>query len=163
MWCTSNPDRIKPAAELKQGLGVRVGHGAEIANADEAFRQHMQEETPDELVGSECHFAFRVGVAVIPPVKPDLVVIKRNQSMIGDGDPVGVAAQVTEHLFGPTEGRFDIDDPVVGMDAADQGAKAPWEFEELNGSGKAEFVVVERGLESIDEFATEYVAKDPNG
>ena len=33
------------------------------------------------------------------------------QALVGDGDPVGVAAEVVENLFGTGEGSLRIDDP----------------------------------------------------
>lgn len=35
--------------------------------------------------------------------------------MVGDGDAMGVAAQITENLLGASEGRFCIHHPVLTM------------------------------------------------
>jgi hypothetical protein len=33
--------------------------------------------------------------------------------MVGDGHAMGVAAQILEHIFGATEGRFGVDHPIL--------------------------------------------------
>jgi hypothetical protein len=35
-----------------------------------------------------------------------------SKPMVGDGDPVGVTADVIEHLLRAGEGRFRVDDPL---------------------------------------------------
>ena len=47
------------------------------------------------------------------PAKGDLVVDESNESMIGDGDAMGVAAYIAQCLFGSSEGAFGVDVPVV--------------------------------------------------
>jgi hypothetical protein len=49
----------------------------------------------------------------VAPTKGDLVVVKRDQAMVGDGHAMGVAAQILEHVFGATEGWFAVDHPVL--------------------------------------------------
>ena len=81
-----------------------VGHEAEVPDADEALREHVEEESTDELVGGNRHHALFVAVSVIPPTERDVVAVEGEQSMIGDGDTMGIAAEVTQHLFGTAEG-----------------------------------------------------------
>ena len=73
----------------------------------------MQQESPDELFGRDGHFAFLVAVSIVPPTECDVIAVKRNQSMIGDGHPMRVAPEVAENLFGTTKGRLGVDDPFV--------------------------------------------------
>ena len=40
--------------------------------------------------------------------------------MIGDRHAVGIAAEVTENMFGTTEGRFAVDHPVVTEEGAEE-------------------------------------------
>jgi len=84
-----------------------------MSNPDEPLRQNVQEESPDELLGREGHFAFLVAMSIVPPTKSDVIAVKRNQSVIGDGHTMGVTAEVTENLFRTTQGRLGIDYPFV--------------------------------------------------
>jgi hypothetical protein len=38
---------------------------------------------------------------------------KRDQTMVGDGDAMGVAAQILEYMFWTSEGRFAVDHPIL--------------------------------------------------
>jgi hypothetical protein len=51
-------------------------------------------------------------VSGVTPTKGDLAVIKRNQSVVGDGDAVGVTAEVVEHILRTTERWFGVGDPM---------------------------------------------------
>ena len=84
-----------------------------MSNPDEPLRQNVQEESPDELLGREGHFAFLVAMSIVPPTKSDVIAVKRNQSVIGDGHTMGVAPEVAENLFRTTKGRLGINDPLV--------------------------------------------------
>jgi hypothetical protein len=42
----------------------------------------------------------------VPPAEGDLPLRKRDQMMDGDGQAMGVAAQIVEHVFEAMKGRF---------------------------------------------------------
>jgi hypothetical protein len=44
--------------------------------------------------------------------------------MVGDGDAVGVARQIMQHVLGAAEGRPGIEDPVLSIKRAQRGASA---------------------------------------
>src|SRR5271165_3808794 len=52
-------------------------------------------------------------VSRIPPAKRDLALGQGDEPVIGDGDAVGVSAEITQGMLGTTEGRFAIDHPVM--------------------------------------------------
>ena len=54
-----------------------------------------------------------VVVSGIAPAKGDLIIGERDESVVGDGDAVGVVAQVTERMLSASEGAFGVDVPVV--------------------------------------------------
>ncbi len=43
----------------------------------------------------------------------DVSVGESNQPVVGDGDAVGIGAEIAQHVFWTTEGRLGIDDPVL--------------------------------------------------
>jgi hypothetical protein len=51
-------------------------------------------------------------VGVVSPAKGDLIVLEGHETMFGDGDAMGVAGEVVEHL-GTAEGRLGVDAPVL--------------------------------------------------
>lgn len=92
---------------------MRVRQKAEVPNPNEPLRQHVQEESTNELVGGNRHFLLFVAVSVIPPQKGDVVAVKGKQSMIGNRNTMSIASEVAHDLFGPAEGWLGIDHPVL--------------------------------------------------
>src|SRR6516164_3618380 len=80
----------------------------------EAFRQHMDQETPDELVGRQRHrlVTGRPFDPIILVLEGDAVVVGGHQPAIGDRDAVSVARQIAQHLAGPGEGLLGVDHPI---------------------------------------------------
>ena len=50
-------------AERQQHGALPVGEEAEVADADEAWREQMQQESPEELVDREAHDALLVAMS----------------------------------------------------------------------------------------------------
>ena len=89
------------AAKFERRRALVVGHKAEVPDADKALREHVQQEPADELFGSDGHRALHVSMSVVPPTEGHVVAVKREQSMIGDGDAMRVTAEIThvaQHL-----------------------------------------------------------------
>ena len=58
----------------KPGSATCVRQEAEVANAAEPFRQHVEQESTNELVGIERHDLGSVFVAIVPPTEADASV-----------------------------------------------------------------------------------------
>ena len=101
-----------------------VGHEAEVPDADEALREHVQQEAANELLGGNGHRALLVAVSIIPPAERDVVAIEGEQSMIGDGDAMGIAAEVTQHLLGTAEGGLCINNPFLPEQRSQESGEA---------------------------------------
>ena len=63
-----------------------------MADADEAFGQRVQQEAAQELIKRKTHQLVFVVVSGIAPAKGDLVIDERDESVVGDGDAMGVVA-----------------------------------------------------------------------
>ena len=90
-----------------------VGQQAVVADAHEASGQHVEEEAAQELAGVERHDALLAAVGIIPPAEVDALAVEGDQAVVGDGDAMGVAAEIAQHMFRSAEGRLGIDDPVL--------------------------------------------------
>jgi hypothetical protein len=90
-----------------------IGHEAEVANADEALREHVYKESTDKLISRDCHQTLLVPASVIPPTEGDGVAIEGDQAVIRDGDAVCVASQIAKNLLGTTESRLGVNNPVL--------------------------------------------------
>ena len=99
---------------LRQGQALfaeAVGEQAIVADAHEAFWQHVEEEAAQELGCLELHDAPPAAMGIIFPAEADVFSVEADQTVVGDGDAVGVAAEITQHLFRATERRSYVDDP----------------------------------------------------
>ena len=97
-----------------QVLGApSVGEQSVVADAVEAGRQDVYEEAADELVCCQGHDLAAPAALdpVVLPGKGDAPVIEADQAAVGDGDAVGVAAEIGEHRLGAGEGALGVDHP----------------------------------------------------
>ena len=101
------------------GAAIAVREEAVVADASEARRNDMQEESMEELGGREVHRLLRVSVFVVAISKRHAIVVERKDAVVRDSDPVSVGSQIREHLFGSAERRLDVGDP-VGLGGAGQ-------------------------------------------
>ena len=90
---------------------MAVGEKAVMANAVEPIGQGVEEKAPNELVGVQGHDLRLAVVAIILPAEGDVLVGHADQTRVGDGDPVGVAAEIGQDLGGSAEGRLGVHDP----------------------------------------------------
>jgi len=79
-------------AEGQESSPPPVGEEAKVANADKPFGKHMQQEAPQELIQGYGHQLLFLVVSGVAPAKGNLVVDQGDESMIGDGDAMGVVA-----------------------------------------------------------------------
>ena len=57
---------------------------------------------------------------VVLPSEGDVVVVHRQEAMIGDRHAMGVAGQVLQHVFRPAEGCLGVDHPVLPKQRAQE-------------------------------------------
>jgi hypothetical protein len=69
-------------AERERDTAAAVSHQAEITDADESRRQHMQQESSQELVDGQRHQTLLVVVSGIAPAKSDHAIGQSDESMV---------------------------------------------------------------------------------
>ena len=86
---------------------ARGDRGNPVPYRDESGREHVQQHAADELGGRQRHGLAAGGTvaAVVGVAKAHGAVGEAAQALVADGDPVGVAAEVVEDLFGTGERR----------------------------------------------------------
>src|SRR5258708_4270731 len=144
-------------AEWQQRSASPVGEKAEVADAHEAAWQQVEQEAAQELVDRQSQQSLLVGVRGVSPAEGDVALLKGDESAVGDGDAVGVAAEIAQRVLRSPEGRLGVDDPVVAEQGSEPCGEASWFRQWRKVAVKREPVLVERRLQSGDELA----AKDP--
>ena len=84
-----------------------------MADADQAFGQHVKKKSAQELICGNGHNLVLAAVGIVSPAEGDAIVLEGHEAMVGDGDAMGVAGQVVENVFGAAEGWLGVDDPVL--------------------------------------------------
>lgn len=138
-------------------MDIARGHQPVVADFDEALGQDVHEKATDKLFWGQCD-----GV-LAPGDEGDAVIIHGDQAVIGDGDPVGVAAEVFEDLLRATEGPFGIDDPFCSIQLVHEMGEQGWVGQLLACCGECELSIVVSPTQGIEELATEQRAEDLTG
>ncbi len=89
-------------------------------------------------------------MGVVLPAEADAALVHRDQPAVADGDAVGVARQVLEHLSGRAKGRLGVDDPL----ASHGGVQQP--FQGIVMVDAPQRLAAVRPLEPVDELAAEH-------
>jgi len=106
-----------------------------VTNADESFRQHVKQESPDEFVSRNSHRSHLVAAGVMAPTEGHAVSIKRHEPVIGDRNTVGIAAEVADDLFGAAKSGLGINNPIVTKQRSKECCEAFWGSQVLDRSG----------------------------
>ena len=126
-----------------------------MADAHEAWGKHMEQEAAQELLHRQGHQALLVAVGGVSPAEGNLAVLLADQTVIGDGHPVGVAAEITENMLRATKGWFAVNHPVVAKQGAEERGESLGIGQKLEVPVEAELAVGEGLLQSINELAAE--------
>ena len=127
----------------------------------ESTGQNVEQESPDELLGRESHSFLLIVVAVVAPVELDLPVFDIHDPMIGNRDPVGVAADILHHLLGPGEGRLGVDDPFHMAHGIEMQVENRRVSKGLEGREELEFAGIESLLQISQEQLAEQAGQHP--
>ena len=103
-----------------------VGEKAEVADADQALGQNVDQESAQKLICGDRHDFLLAAVRIVFPAKRDPIILERHQSMVGDGDAVRIAGEIVQNMLGTAEGWLGIDDPVLLEELSEKLAKATW-------------------------------------
>ena len=94
-----------------------------MANAHKATWQQMQQESAQELIHRQGQQALLILVGSVAPPKGYLPVLKRHETVIGNGHAVCVGAEIAKYLFRASERSSAMGDPASGEKLTDEAAK----------------------------------------
>src|SRR6266550_6068619 len=122
----------------------------------------MKQESPDEFLGREGHGLLLIVVAIVSPVEFHLTAFDIDDPMIGDGDPVRVAANVVHHLLWSGEGRLGVHDPVYVSHRIQMAAESLGILECRKGTEEPQLAGVEGLLQILQEQSAEQAGQHPH-
>ncbi len=90
---------------------VTIAEKPVVADALKAIWQDMHQKAPQEFISGQGHPLLLVLMLVVLVGESDLCILQFFQTVVGDCDPMRVAAKVIQNSFRAAEWRFGIDDP----------------------------------------------------
>jgi hypothetical protein len=156
-------DRAEGASAAREPAGAgAVGEEAVVADADEALREGVEEEAAHEL-GKRKGERTSSLAAVVLVAEGHHLVVHVQESVVGDGDAVGVAGEVLEDILRPLEGRLGIDDPLSLAGTLEVGVEGGRARERCEAAVELEGSCPEGVLQLGQELTPEESADHPDG
>lgn len=103
----------KSSAESERFAALRISQEAEMADLDQAGRQDVEEKPADKLDGVQRHELGLVVMGRVSPAKRDPAILHRDEAPVGDGNPMGIACQILEHLLRAAKWALGMDHPAL--------------------------------------------------
>jgi hypothetical protein len=96
-----------------------------VADFVEPLGQHMLQKATDELMGGQGHGVPQLVLGVLG-AEAHLPISDGEEAVVGQRDPVDIAAQVVQDLLPALRGRFTVNDPPFGPDHLRKGQVGPF-------------------------------------
>jgi uncharacterized iron-regulated protein len=82
------------AAAFERSTPSAVGEESEMANANQAAGQNMQQEATQELMGRNGHDLLLAAMGIVSPAEGDAIILEGHEAIVGYGNAVGIAGLV---------------------------------------------------------------------
>ena len=99
------------------GIDIAGCIETEVPHLDKGSWQDVKEKSLNEFDGR------KLAGLVVAGSEYDMLVVDVENSVIGDGDPVGVQAEVAKEGVGSFERSFGEDDPILAIEVVFQAGK----------------------------------------
>ena len=133
-----------------------MGEKPEVADADEPRRQHVQQESAQELIDRQRHQTLFVLMSGISPAESNDAIGERDEAAVGDCHTVGVLAEIAKRMLRTAKRTLRVNHPF----GAEQRTKPRRErfriLKRSECSVEAEFVFRMQFFESIHELAPKH-------
>ena len=96
-------------------------------------------------------------MSVVLPAEGDVGVGDVDEAMIGDRDPMRVASQIVQDMFGTAEGPLGVDHPVFAKQGTEEGMERLLLRQRKTGAKERKLLPAKGALEAGYELAS----KDP--
>ena len=134
-----------------------------MADSLQTAGECVEEKATDELIDLQGHGLLAVLMPVVLPTEGDSILLSTDQSMIGNGDPMRIAAQIIQDLLRATEGPFGIDDPFGVAQGGEVLSKGPRIAQRLERGEERQPPGLEGLLETLQEQPAEESREHAHG
>lgn len=134
-----------------------------MADADKSTRQGVEKKAASELRGIESHGSLLIPSSIVLPLKGDLAVLDVEQSVVGDGDTMGIACEVVKDVLGSAEWWFGVDHPVVAPGLSEKSLEGEGVAKRSEGAVELERPLLKGLGEFLEEESSKEPGEDPDG
>src|SRR5271157_4484880 len=99
----------------------------------------------------------------VSPLEGDIALGEGNQPVVGDGDAVGVGAEIAQHMIRSSEGALGINDPVMAEQYAQPCCEGPRLGHGQEVAVELDHASMEGAAKSGDELTAEHTAEHFDG
>jgi transposase len=110
-------------------------------------------------VVGESHGSVLALVGIVFPAKRHVVVVDRNQAVVGNGDSMSVAGQVPQNVFRTAEGRLGVNDPLLPGDGFEKCCEVIFVGERHAVPKESQLMVAKRLAQTVRELAPKNTAE----
>ena len=89
-----------------------------------AFWKNVNKEPSDKFMGLHGHDLPLAAVLVVAPLEGDHAVLHGEDTVVGYGDTMGIAAKILHYAGGVFEWRLAVDDPLLAVKRINQVPKS---------------------------------------
>ena len=111
---------------------------------------------------SESHLAALTVMSVVLPAEGYVIVVYRQQSVVGDGHTVRVASQILQDVFRSSERCLGVDDPVLPEESAEERRECFFVCQLAALPVEGELVPAKRPFQTSDELPAKNAAEYPH-
>src|SRR6266850_4348685 len=119
----------------------------------------MQQEPPQELFHGQRHDALLVLVSGIAPPESNATFCEGNETVIGNRDAMGVAAEIVQRMLGSAEWALGIDHPISTEQSPEHRREGLRRLKRRQFPMKAEIVAGMQCTQAGDKLAPEHTAE----
>src|SRR5271157_6324449 len=99
----------------------------------------------------------------VSPLEGDIALGESDQPAVGDGDAMGVGAQIAQHMIRSSEGALGVDDPVMAEQYAQPCCEGPRLGHGQEVAVELDHASMEGAAKSGDELTAEHTAEHFDG
>lgn len=126
----------------------------------ETGREHVHEETAYELHAGDGDLPFGIPGPPAPGREGDGILSQREDPAVGDGDLMGVTAEIFDGVPKPVKGSLYVGAPVLKVKGIPEFSPPAGVPQLFMGGGENQPPVLEKGLEAREELPLELVPED---
>ncbi|OWK25731.1 hypothetical protein AJ87_07175 [Rhizobium yanglingense] len=101
--------------------------------------------------------------SIILPSEVDMLVIDGDDATVGDGHPMRVSAEISEHLVRPAETRLGVDDPFWRTSVREMAGESGGVGKVRKRVGEAKFTLCEGISKGSQKEPPEYTRQNSDG